>query len=218
MLKPVFFVVLTIYTSCKAFQIMNRFLKFLLINATGIVFFASCEKDDENKTYLHEIRFTASSIELEKWNISDTTNIAFVKEFVDDKGRTKELRFYNYNHKLDWAGSGFWGGPIIRYDYTDNQIIETFFSSDNEIANDFKTSEVPYKHIYSLNNENQIIQTKQIYKIDFEWTEESFEETSKHLDFYKDYVDKSSGSGLEAVFGYGFAYAKMNGINPQTKK
>jgi len=197
---------------------MNGNRKLFLLSFIGILIFVACESSNEQKEYFHQIRYSASSIYLEKWKISDTTNTAFVAETVDNHGRTKELRFYNYNHELDWAGSGFWGGPIIRYDYTDNQIIETFFSSDNEIANDFKTSEVPYKHIYSLNSENQIIDTKQIYKIDFEWTEESFEETSKHLDFYKDYVDESSGSGLEAVFGYGFAYAKMNGINPQTKK
>lgn len=195
---------------------MNGFLRFLLLSCIGILLTAACRQGIEHTKYYHETRYTASSIILEKWNISDTTNIPFVKELVDNEGRTMELRFYSHKNKLDWAGSGFWGGPIIRYDYVDNQIIEAFFSSDNEIANDFKTSEVPYKHIYYLNDKSQIIDMKQIYKIDFEWTKESLSETSKHLNFYQDYA--SEGSGLEGVFGYRFAYAKMNGLNPQIKK
>lgn len=195
---------------------MNKTLKFISLSLIGILILTSFGLQNEPKKLFHKIRFTASSVELEKWNIKDTTGTAFVMETLDNYGRTKELRFYNWKQQLDWAGSGFYGGPIIKYDYEKNRIIETFFSSDNEIANDFETSEVPYRHIYFLNDENQIIDLKQIYKIDFEWTKESFEKTIKHLEFYKHYPDE--GSELNSVFGYSYGYAKMNGINPKKIK
>ena|SRR5690606_1683876 len=195
---------------------MNKTLKFIPLILIGILILTSFGLQSEPKILFHKIRFTASSVELEKWNIKDTTGTAFVMETLDNYGRTKELRFYNWKHQLDWAGSGFYGGSIIKYDYEKNKIIETFFSSDNEIANDFKTSEVPYRHIYFLNDNNQIVDLKQIYKIDFEWTKESFEETIKHLEFYKNYPDE--GSDLNNVFGYSYGFAKMNGVNPKRKK
>ena len=115
-----------------------------------------------------------------------------------------------------YPGSGYYGGPIIRYNYAADRIVETFFSQDNEIANDFKISEVPYQHIYHLNGSNQIIKVEQKYKIDFEWKKESFEETIKHLQLYKEYVDEESA--LETVFGYEFSFAKLNGVDPEQKK
>ncbi|WP_282124775.1 hypothetical protein [Algibacter mikhailovii] len=195
---------------------MNKTIKFISISLIGILILTSLGLQNESKILFHKIRFTASSVELEKWNIKDTIGTAFVMETIDNYGRTKELRFYNWKHQLDWAGSGFYGGPIIKYDYEKNKVIETFFSSDNDIANDFKTSEVPYRHIYLLNEKNQIVDIKRIYKIDFEWTQKNFEETIKHLEFYKQYPDE--GSELNNVFGFDYAYAKMNGINPERKK
>lgn len=188
--------------------------KIFLIN--GLLILTSFGFIGKQKTLIHKIRFTASSVHLVEWNAADTINTAFVKEIVDEFGRTRELRFYNERHQLDWTGSGFYGGSIIRYDYEASKIIETFFSSDNEIANDFETSEVPYKHIYFLDELNQIVDIKQIYKIDFEWTKESLEKTIKHLDFYKQFSNE--GSELINVFGYNYAYSKMNGINPIRRK
>ncbi|AZQ43973.1 hypothetical protein [Nonlabens ponticola] len=173
----------------------------------------SCESEKNESKKYHEISFTASNIILEKWNVDSIDSISYVQETIDEKGRVTELRFYNYKHELDWAGSGFYGGPIIRYDYTDQKIIETFFSAENEIANDFQTSEVPYRHVYQLNSDNQIIDIKQYYKIDFEWTDQSFEETIDHLKFYKPY--KEDGSELKSVFGYNYSHSKMGGIDPR---
>ena len=127
-------------------------IAFLLVSGFGF--------QSKEKVLFHKITFTASSVELEQFNITDINNTAYVQETIDDLGRTKELRFYNYNNQLDWAGSGFYGGPIIKYEYEENQIIETFFNSESEIANDFSTSEVPYKFIYHLNDKNEILNTE----------------------------------------------------------
>jgi hypothetical protein len=142
--------------------------------------------------------------------------VPYVQETVDKLGRTIELRFFNYNNELDYAGSGFYGGPIIKFDYYENKIIETFFISENEYANDFRNSEVPYRFVYYLNSEYQIINTEMVYKIDFEWTKESIEGTIKHLEFYKEYA--MDGSDLNEVFGYQYAQAKYNGKNPKLKE
>lgn len=164
----------------------------------------------------HKIRVSASSIYLVEFNISDTSNIPYVKEIIDSNGRTKEIRFYNSLNKLTYTGSGFYGGQIIRYDYSDNKITETFYSGENEIANDFRTSEVPYRFIYHLDNKNQIKSIDMKYKMEFDWTNESLSETIKHLELYKEYA--SEGSVLNSIFGYTYAFGKLNGIEPKKVK
>jgi len=161
----------------------------------------------------HKIRVSASSIYLVEFDISDTSNIPYVKEIIDSNGRTKEIRFYNSLNKLTYAGSGFYGGPIIRYDYANNKITETFYSGENEIANDFSTSEVPYRFIYYLDNNNKIESVEMKYKMEFEWTNESLNETIKHLELYKKYI--SEGSEINSIFGYTYALGKFNGIDPK---
>jgi hypothetical protein len=180
-------------------------IEFFLLTAIGLPF--------NEKVIFHKIRFTASSVELVQWNITDTSNTAFVQETIDDLGRVLELKFYNDRHQIDWAGSGFYGGPIIKYEYGENVITETFFSTETDIANDFRSSEVPFRFIYHLNHKHEIVKTEMKYKIDFEWTNESLESTIEHLELYKQYA--FDGSNLNRVFGYSYSLAKMNGLNPK---
>lgn len=200
---------------CKVFE-MNRALRFILTILITILSLISCSTESKIKEFTHKIEFTASSVELIEWNTKDTVENSYVKEFVDEKGRTIELRFYNFKNELDWTGSGFYGGSIIRFDYEKNKIIETYYSSENDLAYDIKTSEVPYRQIYFLNDQNQIVDIKQIYKIDFELTKESLSKTTEHLEFYSDYTLEKIE--LDHVVGYKFSYYKMNGINPELKK
>jgi hypothetical protein len=192
---------------------MKKAYPFLLFHLMALVF-AGCQEQDYKEVY-HKIEFTSSSVEMVQYNILDTSNTAFVQETIDDLGRTKELKFYNNKHELDWAGSGFYGGPIIKYDYEEDQIIETFFSSETEIANDFRISEVPFRFIYHLDDQNRILRIEMIYKIDFEWTNESLNNTIDHLEFYKQ--SAFEGTALNEVFGYTYSIAKMDGINPRLK-
>lgn len=194
---------------------MKQDSQYIILLAILIALTSFAFKEGE-KIRFHKIDITASSIELIKWNIKDTTNTAFVQEIVDSKGRTKELRFYNEKHQLTYTGSGFYGGPIIRYDYGDDKIIETFFREENEIANDFGISEAPYRFVYHLNKKKQIEKIEAKYKMDFDWTKESLDETIKHLELYKQHV--SDGTGLQQVFGYNYASAKLKGITPKFKK
>ncbi len=164
----------------------------------------------------HEIKITSSSIHLIQFNIIDTLNVSYVQETIDSYGRTSELRFYNSNHKLAYAGSGFYGGPIIKYFYGDDTIIETFFKEDSEYANDFKSSEVPYRFAYHLDENKQIDSVITRYKIDFDWTEESLDQTIKFLEVYKKY--EAEKLNLTSVFGYKYAMGKLNGADPKIVK
>ena len=194
-------------------------MKYTLIFITGFLFFG--QQLTGQSTRHHKIQYSASDLKLVEWNTEDTLNGNFVVEKIDSQGRTKELRFFNWNRQLDWPGSGFYGGPIIKYDYKDNEIIETYFSSDNEIANDFQNSEVQYKSIYTISND-EILDVKYIYKIDFELNPEDLQKKIDHLQFYLDFI-KSEENNMERtevdyeIFGYRFAQAKMNGINPKSK-
>ena len=156
-----------------------------------------------------------------EWNTSDTINGNFVVEKIDSEGRTKELRFYNWNRELDWPGSGFYGGPIIMFDYVGDEIIETYFSSENQIANDFIDSESEYKCVYSIVND-EIVDVKYIYKIDFELNPEDLRRKINHLEFYLNLIQSNENdmnrakTGVE-IFGYGFAQGKLNGKSPKSK-
>ncbi|SHI30650.1 hypothetical protein [Aquimarina spongiae] len=185
------------------------FMILFLITSTGFM----QSKDQSIK--FHKIEITASSINLVKFNIADTSNTAFVQETIDGNGRTKELKFYNSRHQSTYTGSGFYGGPIIRYNYSNNTIVETFYSDENQIANDFKTSEVPYRFIYHLDDAKNIKSIEKKYIMEFEWTLESLNETVKHLEVYKKYAFE--GSELKDVFGYNYAVGKLNGISPMKK-
>jgi len=179
---------------------------------------AEREAKGKGSIYFHKIRYTDSYVQLVEWNTKDTLNSSFVKEIVDNNGNTKELRFYNYQHQLYWADSGLYGGAIVKYDYyDDSKIVETFFSSSNEIANDFSTSDMPYRFIYYLSDYdyNEIERTEMKYKIDFEWTKESLDETIEQLEYYRQH--NSEDTELTQVFGYSYAFAKMHGINPEKK-
>lgn len=161
----------------------------------------------------HAIEVTASSIYIKDWNTGDTTNTSYVMELTDWQGRTKELRFYNSRHQLTYTGSGFYGGPIIRYDYVGNKIIETFYSEENELAHDFRHSEVPYRFVYHLNQHMEIDSIERKYKLEVEWNKEDLDEAIDFLEEYKTFA--SEGSPLYTVFGYQFAFDKMGGVDPK---
>lgn len=186
-------------------------LIFLLLTLT------SFNRLDEKPKYLyHKIDYTSSSVKLIEWNIESIESIAYVREEVDDKGRTVELRFYDYSHRLKWTGSGFFGAQIIRFEYSNKKIIETYFSSESKIAYDFKTSEVPFRFVYHLDDKGNLKESEMIYKMDFKWTEESISETINHLEFYKKLIVEAGK--MDSVFGYNYSYAKMGGVNPTLLK
>ena len=196
-----------------------------------LMIFLGCESKSQNqeKVVTHITEYTTTDLKLITLNSEPEKNQSFVKESIDEKGRTIKLEFYNWNKELDWPGSGFWGGPIIKYKYEERNIIETFFWDDDEIANDFKYSEVPFRFIYILDDDNNLIDLKSIYKIDFEYTIESLDETIKHLELYKSILDNADKENeldkdlfdpwyVENVFGYNYATGKLNGKHPTRKR
>jgi hypothetical protein len=96
-----------------------------------------------------------------------------------------------------------------------NKIIENYFIQDTGKTNDFMDSEVPYKTIYYLNDNDEIIKTESKYMIDFVLNQENIDAIIEHLKIYKNYTSGlSSGKPFE-IFGFSFALSKLNGINPK---
>lgn len=193
-------------------------MKYLIIILTLV---SGCKaiSQTENRVLHHSIEFTASSVKLIEFEIKPKSGESYVKETIDSLNRTNKLEFYNWRGELDWAGSGFYGGPIIKYTYNDNEIIETFFLSESEIFNDFQWSEAPYKFIYELDNDGNIKKVNSVYKIDFEFDKESIDSTINHLKFYKQFAAKNKDEiiDIDHVFGYTYAKGKFNGKHPKIK-
>ena len=194
-------------------------MKYLIIL---LVLFSSClgkSQITENEQY-HAIEFTTSSVKLLEFNIQTTDGKAYVKETIDSLNRTAKLEFFNWKGELGWAGSGFYGGSIIKYEYSENKIIETFFSDESEIFNDFQWSEAPYRFEYTLNDEGDLTKVKSVYKIDFEFNTESIDSTISHLKFYRKFAPNTSEETMDVdhVFGYTYAIAKLDGKHPKLKK
>ncbi|MCH4824561.1 hypothetical protein ML462_15415 [Gramella lutea] len=189
-----------------------RIVSFFLL----VVIFLSCNKEEEEKRIkYHEIEITASSINLLEKNITNKDNRSYVKEFIDSIGRTKRLEFYNSRGQLDYPGSGYYGGPIIKYHYEPNSITETAYTSDIDLANDFQTSEVPNQIIYYLNDKNEIDRTVFRYKIEFNMEKDQLDEIINNLKLYKDLIPNSGleTREMDSIFGYQFATARLHGIN-----
>lgn len=172
-----------------------------------------------NRILYHSIHFTASSVKLVALDTSIKEGESYAKETLDSLNRTSKLEFYNEEGKLSWAGSGFYGGPIIKYEYVDNQIIETFFCDEREIYNDFQWSEAPYRFVYELDVDNNVTTVKSVYKIDFEFTTQSIDSTINHLKFYRQYAAENSAAinGVDHVIGYKYAKGKLHEKDPDFK-
>ena len=194
-------------------------MKKILIIIFSVIFLSSNPTEKERAVY-HEIEFTASSIKLIKWNIKDLKDKSYVKEIIDSLGRTKRLEFYNYKGNLDYPGSGYYGGPIIKYHYECNVITETAYKSDIDLANDFMYSEVPNQIIYYLNDSNEITETTFRYKVEFTMDKEVLTKIIENFELYKKLIPETGMESytMDSVFGYRFASAKLNGINPTSKK
>ena len=193
--------------------LVKRILFILLI-------LTSCTEAKVDNIRYHEIEFTSSSVQLIEYNIEDFRGKNYVKEYIDSLGRTKRLEFYNANGHLDYPGSGYYGGPIIKYHYETKVITETAYTSDIDLANDFLHSEVPNQIIYYLNDNNEIEESTFRYKVEFIMKKEYLSEIIQQFELYKNLIPNSGMEGylMDSIFGYQFASAKLNGINPKSQK
>ena len=184
------------------------------------IILTSCTERQVDDIRYHEIRFTTSSIELIELNTKEIKGKNYVKELVDSIGRTKQLEFYNTKGHLDYPGSGYYGGPIIKYHYEPKVITETAYTSDIDLANDFMYSEVPNQIIYYLNNDNEITESTFRYKVEFTMEKEVLTKIIENFELYNNLIPETGMESylMDSVFGYQFASAKLNGINPKNKK
>lgn len=182
---------------------MKRIIEISIIVFLNISF-TSCQNE---RVLYHECCSTASSLQIDKWNITDKDNRCAMRETVDEKGRVKRLEFLINN-----------GGPslcylptIVEYEYTENLIIETLFDNRKEkmIANE---CEMNYKTIYHL-NDGYIIKSETFFHIDsISYSPSEIEEVKKYINPYIEYeVVDTVNSFVEF---YALSFAKYNGKFP----
>jgi hypothetical protein len=177
----------------------------------------------DTKTLFHLYQPTASVSEIVKWNIKDTTNVRFiVKEEIDEFNRVTSIQYlmdgkvYDYNPMYNIQN--------IQFEYKDNMIIERYLDSKgNQLT--FLDDETPSYREYYLNENNEIIDCKTIFNIEFDKISiEQFKRIEELLKFWRENVLSETDSMNESttdecsmnfIYGYLFSYSKMNGIFPK---
>ena len=163
----------------------------------------------QGKTIFHEYIQTASSWDIIKWNLKDTSNVIWtLKEIIDEKGRVKELNFLE-NGKIIHGNLCYLANRVT-YEYKKGKIIENLFQDEEElVATD---CEMPYKSIYYLDSSNYIYKIERFAKYNFS------EMDSTEIKQWKEWVPEFSVSTPDStqfeIDYYYHSYAKMNGIYP----
>ena len=163
-----------------------------------------------NRVLFHAFSPTASSWNIEKWNIDENSKeIYILKETIDNKGRVVKLEFLKNGKLID--------DPLcylankVEYDYDDNKVTETLFHFDKELIG--TDCEMYYKTVYHLNDDNFITQLERFTKYNFDGLTESEIENWKKWVPEKVILTDTSKQNLEIEYYY-HSFAKMNGIYP----
>ena len=166
--------------------------------------------NQENHTVLfHEYSPTASSWNIIKWNIEDTSNVRFIlEETIDQNGRVTELRFLENGEII--SDPLCYLATRVTFEYEGNSIIETLYHSNDLLL---KTEcEMHYKTVYHLNSED-IERVEAFYEFDtINVPEEIIIEIKKNIPEYSNYL--CSDSINTEVDYYYHSFSKMNGIYP----
>jgi hypothetical protein len=166
----------------------------------------------QEKVIYHEYSETASSWDIIRWNLTDTTNVIWkVKEIDDEKGRVKELDFLKNGALVD--DYLCYLANRVTYEYKKQEIIERFFHEDQELL--ATECEMPFKKIYHLDNQNFITKTEVFAKYDFAGMDSSqIKQWKEWVSAYK--VEIPDSEPLEVDY-YEYSFAKMNGIYPVSR-
>ena len=163
----------------------------------------------QERVIYHAYHQTASSWDIDEWNISDTTKTPWtLKETIDSNGRVVELVFLENgqpSRHLCYLANR------VTFEYQENRIIETLYSSDQELlATD---CEMPYKTIYHLDKDGFITKTESFAKYDF--TKSDSAEIKQWKEWVPEYVEKLADNETNLQIDYYYhSFAKMNGIYP----
>jgi len=118
----------------------------------------------QDKVLFHEYSPTASSWNIIRWNLTDTSNVIWIlKEVVDEKERVIELEFLK-NGKLNGDILCYLPNRVT-YNYNDDQIIETLYQDNDEM--EATDCEIPYKSIYHLDSLGYILKIETFSKYNF---------------------------------------------------
>ncbi|WP_373060317.1 hypothetical protein [Zunongwangia sp. H14] len=166
----------------------------------------------QNKILFHQYSPTASSWDIVKWNLKDTTGVNFIlKEIVDKQGRVKELDFLEKG-KLIKDPLCYLANKVT-YKYKNNEIIETLYQNDHPIlATD---CEMNYKRIYHLDKEKNIDKIEYFSKYDFSQIDST--EIKQWKEWVPEYKVVTPDSTQLEIEYYYHSFSKMNGAYPVSK-
>jgi hypothetical protein len=157
----------------------------------------------------HSYHETASSWDIDDWNVPDTTNNRWLlKETSDSLGRVVLLEFLDNGQP---AGHLCYLANRVTFEYKDDRIIETLYSGDEELlATD---CEMPYRTVYYLDSVGYILKAENFAKYDLTGLRPS------EIDQWKTWVPEYKLRTIEEekslqVDYYYYSYFKMAGIYP----
>jgi hypothetical protein len=171
----------------------------------------------QSKIY-HLIESTASGPKIVEYNIKWNKGIKnYLIETIDSEGRVIKLQFFIDNEPADFLQ---YCPTTIEYQYAEMKIIEKYFYGKNEEIPDFFHYEVPYQTEYELDKNNNVISSKDCYKIEFNSiSRNEIGRIKKHIDSYfeviKDWEEDSVNYQKNGIQFYIFSTSKLSGYNPK---
>ena len=175
----------------------------------------------QKKVLFHKYIPTASSWNIEQWNISDTTNVTYaLKEVVDNQGRVIELIFLENGKEID--GGLCYLATRVEYEYQDKKIITRLYIADEPML--ATECEMNYMSISHLDKDGYIEKRENFFAFDFsDMDSASIEEIKKYIPEHNVVIPNTIHSewGIDFIMldidYYSLSYAKMNGIYPISK-
>ena len=166
--------------------------------------------DSQNERILiHEFSPTASSWNVEKWNVDEKTNGYFIRETVDSKNRVIKLEFMKDQEVI--TNRLCYLPTVVEYQYYSDKIIEKLYVNGKPM--EATECEMHYKAVYHLKN-NYIEKIEKFRKFDtINYSDKEIIELKKYTPEYTFINCDDDDSNYEIEFYY-HSFSKMDGIYP----
>lgn len=169
---------------------------------------SGCLNSQNERILFHEFSPTASSWNVEKWNIDEKTSGYLIRETVDSKNRVIKLEFLKDKKVI--TNRICYLPTVVEYQYYSDKIIEKLYINGKPM--EATECEMHYKAVYHL--KNNFLEKIEIFR-KFDTVNNSDKEIIELKEYTPEYslINCEDDSNYEIEFYY-HSFSKMDEIYP----